>query len=142
MEGRAQTLEKDHQDKNLRPGLASNDYSKAKHDYQSTKAGLDGWIGRVKIAIRTREPIGNTQPFLEDWVNRSQAFVALADGFDRKAQGLPPRLAIEGPHVSISLIPSLLEAATKIWVEFEKLDDERKDKMIRDLEGLKCKPWP
>ena len=111
--------------------------------YANAKADFDALIERMKYNLINQQPFDKDAKFdaiLATAVERRVAFTEyVAEIVETSGPGAKPGLAAIGAVAT--LVPVLTAAAKEIWTEYQKLQDDRRQQILTQLNSLKWQPY-
>jgi hypothetical protein len=115
--------------------IGSKQYDETEKKYNKTKADYDGWLAQLKFNIRQGldiKPLSEKYKPISEEIN---GFVKYVDSETTPTAKIIPVAAI------LSVIPTVIDIASKLWNLYKKADEEGKEKIIKEIDSQAWKEF-
>ncbi len=112
----------------------SPQYKKAFTLYIDAKSAIDAWIASLKTELILGGDINKSESYnslLNDAALKSHAFIQYSEGLYTRGKGI----------ASLIILGDLEETGMRIWREYKKVSEDKKDKLKAALDELRWKSF-
>ena len=116
-------------------------YREGEDRYAQTKAAFDSWVEILKVALDLEVDFNDVPQFgstLNNAVTKAVAFSEFVDSIGERCSGIS---SINLPATIALIAKDLTEAAVELRKQYVKEKNEGKDRIKKDLDNLKLKPF-